>query len=131
MNPCPCGYLGHFNNKCRCTPDNVARYRGKISGPLLDRIDLLIEVPALKEDELTSVANAENSASIRNRVEGARETQLKRQGKANFALGSLEIDEYCLPDDAGMTLLKVAISKLNLSARVYHRILKVARTIAD
>ena len=131
MNPCPCGYLGHFNNKCRCTPDNVARYRGKISGPLLDRIDLLIEVPALKEDELTSAANAENSESIRNRVENARETQLKRQGKANFALGSLEIDEYCLPDDAGMTLLKVAISKLNLSARVYHRILKVARTIAD
>ena len=69
--------------------------------------------------------------SIRIRVENARETQLKRQGKANFALGSLEIDEYCLPDDAGMTLLKVAISKLNLSARVYHRILKVARTIAD
>ena len=131
MNPCPCGYLGHFNNKCRCTADNVARYRGKISGPLLDRIDLLIEVPALKEDELTSVAHAENSESIRNRVENARETQLKRQGKANFALGSLEIDEYCLPDDAGMTLLKAAISKLNLSARAYHRLLKVARTIAD
>ena len=131
MNPCPCGYLGHFNNKCRCTPDNVARYRGKISGPLLDRIDLLIEVPALKEDELTSAANAENSESIRNRVETAREIQLKRQGKANFALSSLEIDEYCLPDVAGMMLLKAAISKLNLSARAYHRILKVARTIAD
>ena len=88
-------------------------------------------MPALKEDELTSAANAENSESIRDRVEGAREKQLKRQGKANFALGSLEIDEYCLPDDAGMTLLKAAISKLNLSARAYHRILKVARTIAD
>ena len=72
----------------------------------MDRIDLLIEVPALKEDELTSFANAENSESIRNRVENARETQLKRQGKANFALGNLEIDEHCLPDDAGMTLLK-------------------------
>ena len=131
MNPCPCGYLGHFNNKCRCTPDIVARYRGKISGPLIDRIDLLIEVPALKENELTSAANAENSDAIRARVEIARETQLKRQGKANFALSSLEIDEYCLPDDAGMTLLKAAISKLNLSARAYHRILKVARTIAD
>jgi magnesium chelatase family protein len=131
MNPCPCGYLGHFNNKCRCTPDNIARYRGKISGPLIDRIDLLIEVPALKEDELTSATNAENSESIRNRVEKAREIQLKRQGKANFALGSLEIDEFCQPDDAGMTLLKAAISKLNLSARAYHRILKVARTIAD
>jgi magnesium chelatase family protein len=131
MNPCPCGYLGHFNNKCRCTPDNIARYRGKISGPLIDRIDLLIEVPALKEDELTSAANAENSESIRNRVEKAREIQLKRQGKANFALGSLEIDEFCQPDAAGMALLKTAISKLSLSARAYHRILKVARTIAD
>jgi magnesium chelatase family protein len=131
MNPCPCGYLGHFNNKCRCTPDNVARYKAKISGPLLDRIDMHIEVPALKEDELTSVANAENSEVIRNRVETARALQLKRQGKANFALGSLEIDEFCQPDEAGMTLLKAAISKLNLSARAYHRILKVARTIAD
>jgi magnesium chelatase family protein len=131
MNPCPCGYLGHFNNKCRCTPDNVARYRAKISGPLLDRIDMHIEVPALKEDEMTSAANAENSDAIRARVEAARELQLKRQGKANFALGSLEIDEFCQPDAAGMTLLKAAISKLNLSARAYHRILKVARTIAD
>ena len=131
MNPCPCGYLGHFNNKCRCTPDNVARYKAKISGPLLDRIDMHIEVPALKEDEMTSAANAENSEAIRNRVESARELQLKRQGKANFALGSLEIDEFCQSDEAGMTLLKAAISKLNLSARAYHRILKVARTIAD
>ena len=131
MNPCPCGYLGHFNNKCRCTPDNVARYRAKISGPLIDRIDLLIEVPALKEDELTSAANAENSDAVRSRVEAARNIQLKRQGKANFALGSLEIDEFCQPDDAGLTLLKTAISRLNLSARAYHRILKVARTIAD
>ncbi len=131
MNPCPCGYLGHFNNKCRCTPDNVARYRAKISGPLLDRIDMYIEVPALKEDELTSASSAENSSTIRARVEKARELQLKRQGKANFALGSLEIDEYCQPDDAGLALLKTAISRLNLSARAYHRILKVARTIAD
>jgi magnesium chelatase family protein len=131
MNPCPCGYLGHFNNKCRCTPDNVARYKAKISGPLLDRIDMHIEVPALEEDEMTSAANAENSEAIRNRVETARALQLKRQGKANFALGSLEIDEFCQPDEAGLTLLKTAISRLNLSARAYHRILKVARTIAD
>ena len=131
MNPCPCGYLGHFNNKCRCTPDNVARYRAKISGPLLDRIDMHIEVPALKEDEMTSASSAENSDIIRARVEYARELQLKRQGKANFALGSLEVDEFCQPDDAGLTLLKTAISRLNLSARAYHRILKVARTIAD
>ncbi|MES2501245.1 MAG: YifB family Mg chelatase-like AAA ATPase, partial [Pseudomonadota bacterium] len=131
MNPCPCGYLGHYNNKCRCTPDNIARYRAKISGPLLDRIDLLITVPALKEDELVSSNQSESSETIRARVEKARQIQLKRQGKANFALGSLEIDAHCQPDEAGLTLLKTAISKLNLSARAYHRILKVARTIAD
>ena len=131
MNPCPCGYLGHYNNKCRCTPDQVSRYKSKISGPLLDRIDLLIEVPALKENEMTSQIAAENSAAIRERVELARTKQLQRQGKANFALGTLEIDQHCQPDDAGLTLLKTAISRLNLSARAYHRILKVARTIAD
>ena len=131
MNPCPCGYLGHFNNKCRCTPDQVNRYRAKISGPLLDRIDLLLEVPALKEHELTSATIAESSADIRARVESARTLQLNRQGKANFALGNLEIEAHCQPDDAGLTLLKTAIARLNLSARAYHRILKVARTIAD
>ena len=131
MNPCPCGYLGHYNNKCRCTPDQVARYKAKISGPLLDRIDLHIEVAALKNDELTNASIAEGSNAIRARVEKARDIQLQRQGKANFALGSLEIDQYCQPDDAGLTLLKTAISRLNLSARAYHRILKVARTIAD
>lgn len=131
MNPCPCGYSGHFNNKCRCTPDNIARYRSKISGPLLDRIDLMIEVPALKENELTNAQAAENSDAIRQRVEKARHIQLQRQGKANFALGSLEVDAHCQPDEAGLALLKTAISRLSLSARAYHRILKVARTIAD
>lgn len=131
MNPCPCGYLGHFNNKCRCTPDQVSRYKAKISGPLLDRIDLHIEVAALKEDELTRASAAETSEAIRARVEQARTLQLQRQGKANFALGTLEIEQNCQPDDAGLTLLKTAISRLNLSARAYHRILKVARTIAD
>ena len=131
MNPCPCGYLGHFNNKCRCTPDNIARYKAKISGPLLDRIDLHIEVPALKEDELTSKTASESSAEIRARVESSRKLQLNRQGKANNALGSLEIEALCQPSEAGLTLLKTAISRLNLSARAYHRILKVARTIAD
>ncbi len=131
MNPCPCGYLGHFNNKCRCTPDNVARYRSKISGPLLDRIDLHIEVPALNEQELTAASVGENSAEIRARVERARALQLQRQGKPNNALGTKEIEQYCEPDEAGLTLLKTAISRLNLSARAYHRILKVARTIAD
>ena len=131
MNPCPCGYLGHFNGKCRCTPDQVSRYRSKISGPLLDRIDLHIEVPALPEDELTARNISEASAQIRERVERARKIQIERQGKANFLLGTKEIDKYCPTDDAGMTLLKQAISRLNLSARAYHRILKVARSIAD
>lgn len=131
MNPCPCGYLGHYNNKCRCTPDQVSRYRSKISGPLLDRIDLHIEVPALKEDELTAGHVGESSATIRERVERARKIQIQRQGKANFLLGSKEVDKFCIPDVAGLTLLKQAISRLNLSARAYHRILKVARSIAD
>lgn len=131
MNPCPCGYLGHHNNKCRCTPDQVARYRGKISGPLLDRIDLHIEVPALKEDELTKASEGETSEVIRLRVEAARALQMQRQNKPNNALGTKEIEQYCVADEAGLTLLKAAIAKLNLSARAYHRILKVARTIAD
>lgn len=131
MNPCPCGYLGHFNNKCRCTPDNVTRYKAKISGPLLDRIDMHIEVPALKEEELTSASTSEDSASIRLRVEQARARQIQRQGKSNAALGTKEIETHCQPDDEGLSLLKTAISRLNLSARAYHRILKVARTIAD
>lgn len=131
MNPCPCGFLGHHNNKCRCTPDQVARYRAKISGPLLDRIDLQIEVPALPESELTAAASGESSTSIRDRVEAARQRQLQRQGQANALLSTAEIDQYCVADEVGIGLLKQAISRLNLSARAYHRILKVARTIAD
>ena len=131
MNPCPCGYLGHFNNKCRCTPDNIARYKGKISGPLLDRIDMTIQVPALKEEELTGASVSESSMDIRARVEKARAAQLERQGKANFALGTQEIETFCQPEEAGLVLLKTAIARLNLSARAYHRILKLARTIAD
>jgi magnesium chelatase family protein len=131
MNPCPCGYLGHFNNKCRCTPDNITRYKAKISGPLLDRIDMHIKVPALKEEELTGAIAVERSDIIRTRVEKARAAQMVRQGKANCALGTQEIEHFCQPDDAGLTLLKTAISRLNLSARAYHRILKLARTIAD
>jgi len=131
MNPCPCGYLGHHNNKCRCTPDQVSRYRSKLSGPLLDRIDLHVEVPALRDDELTRAPDGETSAGIRQRVEQARRLQMQRQGKSNALLGSKEVDEFCMTDDAGMNLLKQAVSKLNLSARAYHRILKVARSIAD
>lgn len=131
MNPCPCGYLGHPAGKCRCTPDQIARYRGRISGPLLDRIDIQIEVPALNHDELLKQADGEASAIIQQRVATARARQINRQGKANTALSSTEIDQYCTPDTAGEALLKQAIIRLNLSARAYHRILKVARTIAD
>lgn len=131
MNPCPCGYLGHFNGKCRCTPDQVARYRGKISGPLLDRIDIQIEVPAVPQEDLLKQADGESSASIQSRVEAARQRQLARQGKPNAQLSVTEIDAFCAPDAQGETLLRQAITRLNLSARAYHRVLKVARTIAD
>ena len=131
MNPCLCGYLGHHSGRCRCTPDQVTRYRGKISGPLLDRIDIQIEVPAVPEEELMRHAQGEPSSKIRQRVESAYQRQLGRQGKANARLTVKDIDKYCIPDTLGENLLKQAISRLNLSARAYHRILKLARTIAD
>ncbi len=132
MNPCPCGYLGHPNGKCRCTPDQVARYRGKISGPLLDRIDMQIEVPAVPQHELMKQQiSGEKSSTIRQRVEKAHQLQLNRQGKTNSCLSVKEIDQHCALDSTCENLLKQAISRLNLSARAYHRILKLARTIAD
>jgi len=131
MNPCPCGYLGHYNGKCRCTPDQVARYRGKISGPLLDRIDIQIEVPAVPQDDLFDKADGESSATLQARVEAARQRQLTRQDKANAQLAVGEIDVMCAPDAQGEALLRQAITRLGLSARAYHRVLKVARTIAD
>ncbi len=131
MNPCPCGYLGHYNSKCRCTPDQVARYRSKISGPLLDRIDLQIEVPAVPQEALLQQADGESSSDIQLRVEIARQRQILRQGKSNALLSVSEIDEFCAPDAQGVALLQQAISRLGLSARAYHRVLKVARSIAD
>ncbi len=131
MNPCPCGYLGHFSGKCRCTPDQVARYRSRISGPLLDRIDIQIEVPAVPEAELTRQASGEPSSAIRERVEAAYRQQLARQGKPNGQLATKEIERICVPDAQGLELLKQAIGRLSLSARAYHRILKVGRSIAD
>ena len=131
MNPCPCGYLGHYNGKCRCTPDQVARYRGKISGPLLDRIDIQVEVPAVPQEELLKQADGESSLVIQQRVEAARQRQLARQGKPNAQLAVAEIDRLCAPDAAGEALLRQAITRLNLSARAYHRVLKLARTVAD
>lgn len=131
MNPCPCGYLGHPSGQCRCSPEQVTRYRGKISGPLLDRIDLHIEVAALAEADMTAASGGEASSVVRGRVAKARVRQIQRQDKPNARLGSKEIDQHCRPDDAAMALLRQAIARLNLSARAYHRILRVARTIAD
>ncbi len=131
MNPCPCGYLGDPAGRCRCTPDQVSRYRGRLSGPFLDRIDLQVEVPALRQDELMQAGDGESSAVVRQRVQAAYQRQMARQGKPNARLGSREVDQWCLPDADGEQLLKLAIARLNLSARAYHRILKVARTIAD
>lgn len=131
MNPCPCGYLGHYNGRCRCTPDQVARYRGKISGPLLDRIDLQLEVPALAATELSGVAVAEDSATVRARVAVARARALARQDKPNHLIASGEVNTFCAPDARGEALLQQALTRLGLSARAYHRLLRVARTIAD
>ncbi len=131
MNPCPCGYLGHYGGKCRCTPDQVARYRWKLSGPLLDRIDIHIEVPAVPQEELLAQTPGETSETVRRRVSAARERQLARQGKSNAELGTKEVERHCQTDRAGETLLKQAIARFGLSARAYHRVLKLARTIAD
>jgi magnesium chelatase family protein len=131
MNPCPCGYLGHYSGRCHCTPDQVARYRRKISGPLLDRIDIHMDVPAVAPDEMAARPEGASSTALRARVTAARETQLARQGKPNAQLATRDIDEFATPDAAGEQMLKQAISRLGLSARGYHRVLKIARTIAD
>jgi len=131
MNPCPCGYLGHFNGRCRCTPDQVARYRGRISGPLMDRIDIHLEVPAVPQEDLLRQTAAEASGAVRERVAAAHRVQIERQGKANSSLATREIDRWCRPEAAAEGLLRQAITRLNLSARAYHRVLKLARTIAD
>jgi magnesium chelatase family protein len=131
MNPCPCGHCGDRSGRCRCTPERIARYRGRISGPLADRIDIKLEVPAPREAELVSLAAGESSTSIRDRVEKARRLQIERQGKPNALLGTKEIDRHCATDREGDQLLRHALARLLLSARAYHRVLRVARTIAD
>lgn len=131
MNPCPCGYFGHSSNKCRCTPDVIARYQGRISGPLLDRIDMQIQVGALAHADLLKQADGEPSARVADRVAQASARQMARQEKHNHLLSSSEIEDHCKPDAAGEQLLRTAMTHLNWSARAYHRVLKVARTIAD
>ena len=131
MNPCPCGYLGHPVKPCRCTPDAVARYRSKISGPLLDRIDLTIEVPSLSAAELMQQEAGECSADVLARVEAARARQYARQGKVNAALSVTELDGVAaVSKEAGQALGEL-LEKLSLSARSFHRIMRVARTLAD
>lgn len=131
MNPCPCGFLGHYTGRCRCTPEQVARYRNRISGPLMDRIDLHIEVPAVPESDLAAKQPGEASAQIRERVGAARARQIARQGMPNHLLGVKDIETLCAPDAEGEKLVRAALTRLGLSARAYHRVLKVARTIAD
>lgn len=131
MNPCPCGYLGHPSKPCRCTPEQVARYQDRLSGPLLDRIDMQIPVAALPHADLLAAPDGESSAAIAARAEQAHACQLRRQGKANSALAPRDIDLLCKPDAAAEQLLRTAMTRLNWSARAYHRVLKVARTIAD
>ena len=131
MNPCPCGYLGHPSKPCRCTPDSIKRYRAKISGPLLDRIDLTIEVPALTAAELISAQPGESSANVLKRVLAAREKQYARQGKINATLTSGELDNSSSILPEARNALGEMLEKLTLSARSFHRILRVAQTLAD
>lgn len=135
MNPCKCGWYGHPSGRCRCTERDVRRYHSKISGPLLDRIDLIVEVPALDYEELSRRSSAERSADIKKRVNAAREIQRRRFGgdgtMCNAHIGSREMSEICALDAEGEALMHAAIDSMGLSARSYDRILRVARTIAD
>ncbi len=135
MNPCPCGYFGHPTRPCTCTATAAARYINKISGPLLDRIDLHIEVPPVEFDQLAGGKKAESSAAIKARVNAARERQKQRFGDsgiiANAAIPTAQLSQMCPLTDAARTMLKNAFERLGLSARAYDRLLKVARTIAD
>jgi len=131
MNPCKCGYLGDASGRCHCTPDQIERYGNRISGPLLDRIDLQVDVHAVRVEELQECSVGESSDDIRMRVETARAQMLARQGKTNAMLDPREVEQYCSVDAVSISLLQRAINKLGLSARSYHRTLKVARSIAD
>jgi magnesium chelatase family protein len=131
MNPCPCGYLGSAHKGCRCTPDQIARYQGKLSGPLLDRIDLHVEVPTMAPEQLLGAPAGESTDAIRERCEAARERATRRQGKSNHSLQGSEIDLHAGLGDAAARFLHLAAARLAWSARSTHRVLKVARTIAD
>jgi magnesium chelatase family protein len=135
MNPCPCGFYGDQLKQCVCPEPAITRYARRISGPILDRIDVYVDVPRVDLDELTGKGTAERSADVRDRVAAARERQVARfRGTplvTNADMGPAEITRYCALDEAGAELLRQATAQLNLSARGYHRVLKLARTIAD
>lgn len=131
MNPCPCGYAFHNDNRCQCSPDAIKRYQARISGPLLDRIDLHIDVPPLSIADLQQQQAVEDSATVRARVVAAYERQIQRQQHLNHELSPRQLEKYASCDDAGLRMLDLAQQRLNLSARAYHRVLRVARTIAD
>ncbi|MDR0672975.1 MAG: YifB family Mg chelatase-like AAA ATPase [Zoogloeaceae bacterium] len=131
MNPCPCGWQGHPNGRCRCSPDRVERYRSRISGPILDRMDLLIEVPALPAETLAQAGGGESSARVRARVAAAVARQQARQGVENARLGPENIERHAAMRPEAATLMTQAAARLNLTARSWHRVIKVARTIAD
>jgi len=131
MNPCPCGYHGDPDIQCRCTPDQIARYAMRISGPFLDRIDLHVQVSRLSRSTLQSTQVEEDSASIRKRVAAARSVQIKRQGSANYSLAGKSLNLHVALDKATQSLLDDASDQLALSLRAVHRVQRVARTIAD
>ncbi|MGH2509483.1 MAG: YifB family Mg chelatase-like AAA ATPase, partial [Ktedonobacteraceae bacterium] len=135
MNPCPCGYFNDPVRECSCTSNAIMRYQKRISGPLLDRIDIHVEVPRIDYEKLADKRKAEDSATIRGRVQVARERQLQRLAGTKFTcnaeMGPSEVSDFCVVDDLGEKLLKAATQQLHLSARAYHRVLKLARTIAD
>lgn len=131
MNPCPCGYYGDKSGRCHCRPEQIKRYQEKLSGPLLDRIDLQITVPALPASDLQSAQQGESSGVVRERVIQAYQRQQARQGKLNSELSPSELDQFATLGEAESRILAMAQSRLNLSARGYHRVLRVARTIAD
>ncbi len=132
MNPCPCGHLGDARGACRCTAQQVRRYRTRVSGPLLDRIDLHVEMPPVPHHTmLAGDPDGEPSRAVRRRTEAARERQLRRAGKPNARLTGGEVEAWCRPDAAGRALLEKAMERLGLTARAYHRVLRTARTIAD
>lgn len=131
MNPCPCGYAFNQDSRCQCSAESIKRYQSRISGPLLDRIDLHIDVPPLKAQELQDTTPVEDSATVRERVLQAFHFQIQRQGGLNHALTPKQLEKYVVLDETSQKMIEMAQQRLNLSARAYHRILRVSRTIAD